>query len=42
MNYLTDIEDHIQVGLENGMVRYFHISRDTAHWDIKIVVFIFF
>lgn len=42
VNYLTDFEDHIQDGLENGMVKYFHISRDTAHWAAKTVVFIFF
>ncbi|OTO52012.1 hypothetical protein [Enterococcus faecium] len=42
VNYLTDFEDHIQDGLENGMVKYFHISRNTAHWAAKTVVFIFF
>ena len=42
VNYLTNFEDHIQAGLENGMVKYFHISSNTAHWTAKTVVFIFF
>ena len=42
VNYLTDFEDHIQDGLENGMVKYFHVNRSVAHWAAKTVVFIFF
>lgn len=42
VNYLTGFEDNIQQGLENGMVKYLHVSRSTAKWVAKTVVFIFF
>ncbi|EMF0060829.1 hypothetical protein PFZ79_002686 [Enterococcus hirae] len=42
VNYLTGFEDNIQQGLENGMVKFFHINRNTARWVAKTVVFIFF
>ncbi len=42
VNYLTGFEDNIQQGLENGMVKFFHVNRNTARWVAKTVVFIFF
>ncbi|KAF0392063.1 MULTISPECIES: hypothetical protein [Lactobacillaceae] len=42
VNYLTDFEDDMQTGLENGMVKYFHVNRTTAKWVAKTVMFVIF
>lgn len=42
VNYLTDFEDNIQEGLENGMVKFLGVNRTVAHWTAKTAMFIFF
>ncbi|MCH9265922.1 hypothetical protein [Pediococcus acidilactici] len=42
VNYLTGFENNIQKGLEKAFIKYLHVSKSTAKWVAKTLVFIFF